>query len=306
MAREQLKPEGYDPLTYVGDMEMSKHAWLGMFNLHEVVLMAAGALGLVGFFLPWLTYQAFGEPRSIFGYDFSRDVEVLRPHPEIWLVPMVSIFFLGRSLLVAQLRKRTKLPLWPMVLITFILSFVLFAIPVIIELDVDRMLTPVMGVHYLNNAEVGWYLAIVAGILAIVGSVGTVVEPFVSKHYTKKGSNERTMRFGMAFVPTQYMAAQTGEGDRTSAAPPDAAGTGTGAPSFDYAGAQPEGGGAAPGYDMGAGWGGAMDPSMMSPADRKKYEKAMKRYQKEQAKRMKQWQKQQRKQQKMYGGSGGW
>jgi hypothetical protein len=290
MAREMLKPEGYDPLTYAGDLNITKHSLFGMFSLHEIMLIAAGALGLIGFFLPWLTYQSFGESRVLYGYSFTRDVEMLRPHPEVWLIPMVCVFFLSRSLFIAQLRKKTNLPLWPMMVMTFIFSFVLFAIPALIEVDADKLIKPVAGISFLNNAEAGWYLALSAGILSIVAACAALVEPFLSKHYTKKGSTARTAKFGFASVSQvmqpQPVAAMTGT-EGVPSVPVE--GAQAGAPSFDWGGGAPQ---PQQGYDQGGygqeAWGGGADMSQMTPSKRKKYEKAMKKQQKEYQKRTKQ------------------
>jgi hypothetical protein len=296
MSRPILKPADYDPLTYTGELHITKHSLFGRFNLHEIILFFAGALGLIGFFLPWLTFQMYGEPRVVFGYSFTRDVELLHPHPEVWFLPMVSIFFLGRSLLVAQLRKRTNFPVWPMMVLTFIFSFILFAIPALIGVDADKLIRPVAGITFLNNAEAGWYFAIVGGILAIVGACGALVEPFIAKHYTKKGTTARTAKWGFATAaqmqPQPAAAGTPAEGIPTH--PSEGMGAPGAAPSFEYAGAQPEG--YAEGAQWGAPqWGGGPDFSQMTPSERKKYEKAMK-------KQMKEWQKQMKKQQKMYGG----
>lgn len=301
MAREMLKPEGYDPLSYAGDLHMMKHSLFGKYSLHEIILFAAGALGLIGFFMPWLSYQMFGEHRVLSGFDFTRDVEILRPHPEVWLIPMVSVFFLARSLFIPQLRMKTNLPLWPMAVFTLIFSSFMFAVPVLIEVDADKLIRPVAGISYLNNAEAGWYVVFGAGILALVGSLDAIVEPFVAKHYTKKGSTARTAKFGFASVSQvmqpQPVAAMTGA-ESVPSVPAEGA---AGAPSFDWGGAQqPQQGG----YNQGAygqadqAWGGGADMSQMTPSQRKKYEKSMK-------KQMKKQQEQMKKQRDMWGGSGG-
>jgi hypothetical protein len=264
--------KSYDPIEDIKDMELNKDAWIGMYSLHDAIMMFCGFLLIIGFVTNWMSYVRVDQMISYAGWDFARDAG---NYPEVWLIFMLGIFFIIRPILSAYLRKSTYISVWPSPIITIIASIVGLMIPVEIFLRYAPTLKDDIGIAFMNNAGIGWYLSISASIILLIAGLLVFVESFLNKKYRDRAIAERQARFGVGYVPSEF---------QTYQAPPQASG---GAPEMMQAPPPPQEmpqQQPAPG-PMPAGGQSPFGPAPMDPKARKKYEKALKKWQEQQARR---------------------
>jgi len=260
--------KSYDPIEDIKDMELNKDAWIGMYSLHDAIMIFCGFLLIIGFVTNWMSFVRIDQVINYAGWDFARDAG---NYPEVWLVFMLGLFFIIRPVLSAYLRKSTYINVWPSPIITIIASIVGLIIPLEIYFRYATTLKSDIGIEFMNNAGIGWYLALSASIVLLIAGILVFVESFLNKKLRDKALMDRQARFGVAYQPSEFQAYQ---------APPQQTG---GAPDMQAQQPtyqqQP-----APG-PMPAGGQTPFGPAPMDPKARKKYEKALKKWQEQQQQR---------------------
>jgi hypothetical protein len=271
--------KSYDPIEDIKDMELNKDAWLGMYSLHDAIMIFCGILLIIGFVTNWVSYVNIDRVISYAGWDFARDAGSF---PEVWLVFMLGIFFIVRPVLSAYLRKSTYISIWPEPIITIIGSIIGLIVPLEIFYRYAPTLKTDIGIAFMNNAGIGWYLSISASLILLIAGILVFIESYLNRRYRDRALAERQARFGVGYVPSEFQGYQApGYGPQpapvTQAMPqpppapqpapvqgapvPPPAGQPYGAP----AGASPFG------------------PPPADPKARKKYEKALRKWQEMQA-----------------------
>jgi len=261
----------YDPIEDIKDMELNKDAWIGMYSLHDAIMMFAGFLLIIGFVTNWMSYVRIDQVINYAGWDFARDAGNF---PEVWLVFMLGLFFIIRPILSAYLRKSTYINIWPSPIITIIASIVGLIIPLEIYFRYATTLKEDIGIAFMNNAGIGWYLSITASIMLLIAGILVFIESFLNKKYRDRAIAERQARFGVGYVQSEYQTYQAqppaygGAQDMTQAPPPQEM-------QMQQQPMPPQaGGGQSP-----------FGPAPMDPKARKKYEKALRKWQEQQARR---------------------
>jgi hypothetical protein len=199
----------YDPIEDIKDMELNKDAWLGMYSLHDAIMVFCGVMLIIGFVTNWVSYVNIDRVISYAGWNFARDAGSF---PEVWLVFMLGIFFIVRPVLSAYLRKSTYLSIWPEPIITIIGSIIGLIVPLEIFYRYAPTLKTDIGIAFLNNAGIGWYLSISASLILLIAGILVFIESYLNRRYRDRALAERQARFGVGYVPSevQYRAPPVG------------------------------------------------------------------------------------------------